>query len=412
MVAELPQPRALRRHDLLADLRRPPEAHDERHRQRPRAHAALVPATVDHGREPHARPLAPHVERAHTLGAVDQMRRAREEVDAHCLRVHRDLADRLGGVRVEDDPLLFRELPDRGDVLDRADLVVREHDRDEDRLVRDRLLHVVHVHEAVRLHRDGRHLAPLPLEPLAGVEPRALLDRRRDDVVTLLAVHLGDAFQRQVDRLGATRGEHDLLGVARADEARDLRPRGVDGALGLPPEGMVPARGMTEPLGEVGQHRLDDSRVARCRRLRIHEDRELHGHRLGLLSPQARIDKSFGTSSFVSSARLIVSSIWVIATWSFWTGRRRLHRGSCGQPPWSKQLTMLMGPSSARITSPTVILDGWRESAYPPFGPLWLMISRRFARRCRILARSSGGMPNSSAIRLALTAPTSSWTAI
>src|SRR5438093_418105 len=217
------------------------------------------------------------------------------------------------------------------------------------------------VPEAVRLHRDGRPLAPLPLEPLAGVEPRALLDRRRDDVVTLLAVHLGDAFQRQVDRLGATRGEHDLLGVARADEARDLRPRGVDGALGLPPEGMVPARGMTEPLGEVGQHRLDDSRVARCRRLRIHEDPELHGHRLGLLSPQARIDKSFGTSSFVSSARLIVSSIWVIAAWSFWTGRRRLHRGSCGQPPWSRQLTMLMGPSSARITSPTVISLGWRE---------------------------------------------------
>src|SRR5437867_5099390 len=40
-------------------------------------------------------------------------------------------------------------------------------------------------------------------------------------------------------------------------------------------------------------------------------------------------------------------------SWSFWTGRRRLHRGSCGQPPWSRQLTMLMGPDrkSTRLNS-------------------------------------------------------------
>src|SRR5438876_981664 len=182
------------------------------------ASPALVPAAVNHGREPYARPFTPYVERADALGPVEQVRRAREKVDPHRLDVDRDLADGLSGVGMEDDPLFLRELADRGDVLDRADLIVREHDRDEDRLVRDRLLHVVDVHEAVRLHRDVRHRESLPLEPLAGIEPRPLLDRRRHDVVALLAVHLGDALEREVDRLRAARREHDFLGVARSEE--------------------------------------------------------------------------------------------------------------------------------------------------------------------------------------------------
>src|SRR3989441_8828744 len=90
-----------------------------------------------------------------------------------------------------------------------------------------------------------------PYTTLFRSEPRPLLDRRRHDVVALLAVHLGDALEREVDRLRAARREHDFLGVARADEARDPRTRRIRGALGLPPEGMVAARGMTELLGDV-----------------------------------------------------------------------------------------------------------------------------------------------------------------
>src|SRR5213594_3006020 len=84
-----------------------------------------------------------------------------------------------------------------------------------------------------------------------------------------------------------------------------------------------------------------------------------------------RIANNSGTSLATSSARLIESSIWLIATWIFCTGRRRLQRAICGQSlSLSIHSTMLIGPSSARTTCPTEISAGRRASAYPPFGPL------------------------------------------
>src|SRR6267142_707304 len=151
-------------------------------------------------------------------------------------------------------------------------------------------------------------------------------------------------------------------------------PSSVDCALRLPSERMVAAGRMPELLGEVRQHRLDHARVARRRRLRVHEDRKLQPHRPVTLT-QARlgrrtacgshyplIDSSSGTSALVSSARLMVSSTCVIAAWILWTGRRRLHLSICGHSESSRHETMLIGPSSARITCPTVMSVGRRAS--------------------------------------------------
>ena len=132
--------------------------------KRARAHPSLVAAAVDQRGDPHARALAAHVEGADALGAVHQVRGARQEIDAHALDIDRDLAGSLGGVGVEDDPLLLGQLADGRDVLDRPDLVVGEHDGDQDRLVGDRLANLVHGHESVRLRRARRsprfHAAP------------------------------------------------------------------------------------------------------------------------------------------------------------------------------------------------------------------------------------------------------------
>src|SRR5206468_3464318 len=194
------------------------EPDDQRHRQGPRAHAALVAAAIDHRRDPDARPLAPHVQRADALGTVDQMRRARQKVDAHGLDVDRDLADGLGGVGVEEDALSLGQLADGRDILDGADLVVGEHHGDQDGLVRERLADLLDVDETVGLHRHVGHLKPLPLEALERVDARALLDDGGDDVVAFLLVHLGRALEGEVDRLGAARGEHELLRIARTDQ--------------------------------------------------------------------------------------------------------------------------------------------------------------------------------------------------
>jgi hypothetical protein len=66
-----------------------------------------------------------------------------------------------------------------------------------------------------------------------------------------------------------------------------------------------------------------------------------------------------GVGSAVNSASVIVSRSRLMLVWIFWTGPRKLHRGNCGQS-WSvlRQLTIRIGPSSARTTSPTVISLG------------------------------------------------------
>ena len=230
---------------------------------------------VDQRRDAHTRRLAPNVERAHALGAVDQVSGARQEIDSRRFDVHRNLPDRLRRVGVEDDPLVLGQLSNRRHVLDRADLVVREHDRDEDRLVRDRLANRVELHQTVRPHGHVRRLEALPLQALTDVQARPLLDGGGDDVVALFPVHLGDALDREIDRLGPPGSEDDFLGIPGADDLRDLIPRAVDGVLGLPAERVVPARRVAELLGEVGNHRLDDPWVYGRRRLRIHENREL-----------------------------------------------------------------------------------------------------------------------------------------
>jgi len=54
-----------------------------------------------------------------------------------------------------------------------------------------------------------------------------------DDVVAALAIHLCDALDGEVVRLGCARGEDDLLRRC-ANELGDLLARGFDSLLGLP----------------------------------------------------------------------------------------------------------------------------------------------------------------------------------
>ena len=239
---------------------------------------------VDDRGDAHPRSLAAHVQRAHALGAVHQMRGAREQIDAHRLHVHGDLPDRLRGIGMEEDALALAQLADGADVLDGPDLVVGEHHGDQDRLVGQRLGDLLDVDQAVGLDRHVGDLDSLSLQALGDVEARALLDHRGDDVVALLAVHVGHALEGEVDRLGAAGRQHDLFGIASPDQRGELAARRVDRRLRLPSEGMVPAGRVTVLLREVGQHGLNHPRISRRGRLRVHEDRELHRHRSPLSS--------------------------------------------------------------------------------------------------------------------------------
>ena len=134
-VAQCAQALRLVGHLGLRDLRGLAHADDAGDVERARPHAAFVAAAIDLRRQQHTRVAATHVERAYTLRAVHLVRGDRHDVDFQRVDVERNLARRLHRVGVEEDPLFLGDGADFGDRLDDADLVVRRHDRDEDRLV-------------------------------------------------------------------------------------------------------------------------------------------------------------------------------------------------------------------------------------------------------------------------------------
>ena len=78
-------------------------------------------------------------QRADALRTVELVRRDGEQIDAERAHVHRNLARALHGVGVEQRPARVGDRGELGDRLNRADFVVRVHDRDERGVVGHRL---------------------------------------------------------------------------------------------------------------------------------------------------------------------------------------------------------------------------------------------------------------------------------
>ena len=154
----------------------------------------------------------PDVEDADALGPLELVGAERDEIGAERLDVEVDVRRGLDRVHVEDEALAGPDARrDLGDRLDRADLVVGEHDRDEDRLVVEGRLELVGVDPAVAIDRQLDDLEPELLEVAQGVPDGVVLDRRGHDPVAArpLAGPRG-ALEGQVVRLGPAGGEDDL----------------------------------------------------------------------------------------------------------------------------------------------------------------------------------------------------------
>ena len=136
---------------------------------------ALLGATLLLGED--VGPVA-EVERADALGTLELVGAHREEVDAEGghvdLQVRRSL-DRVD--REQDAAMRMDAVRDLGDRLDRADLVVRQHDRDQDRLVGDRRVDVVGIDPTIAVDRQLDDLEAELLEVADGVADGVMLDR-------------------------------------------------------------------------------------------------------------------------------------------------------------------------------------------------------------------------------------------
>ena len=178
----------------------------------------------------------PDIERTDALRALELVRGEAHEVGPEGLEIEVDPGRSLDGIDVEDDPTAAPQpVRDLGDRLDRPDLVVGEHDADEDRPVRDRRVDLVRVDPTVSVDRQLDDLEPELLEVAQAVADRVMLDRARHDPVPTGLAGPGRALQGEVVRLGPAGREDDLarLGVepgasrscASSSAARARRPK-------------------------------------------------------------------------------------------------------------------------------------------------------------------------------------------
>ena len=173
-------------------------------------------------------------------------------------------------------PRSWQSAADLADRVDRADLVVRRHDGDQDRPIGQGIGHGFGRDPAVLVALDDRDL-PALAGPAACIGSRTALCSAdgRDEVVPLPLGGLGQSLDGEVIRFGRARGEDDLPALG-ADRPRHLLPGELDRLLGLPPESVGDARGVAVELGEVREHRLDDPRVGAGGGVVVEIDRTSH----------------------------------------------------------------------------------------------------------------------------------------
>src|SRR5260370_38224541 len=101
---------------------------------------------------------------------------------------------------------------------------------------------------------------PVFFQPFAGIEHGLMLGSLRDDVISLLAIHLRDAVNRQIVGFGRAAREDNLLrhGV---NQLGYLSPGALHSLLSRPSERAIAAGRFARFLTEIWQHRFPPPRV-------------------------------------------------------------------------------------------------------------------------------------------------------
>ena len=162
----------------------------------------------------------------------------------------------LDSIGVEEHVALSADGADLADGLYRSDLVVGVHDRDENRLLGDRLTNIIGIDEAGGVYGEIGQLEAVVFEELRGVQDSVMLDGGGDYVIALLLIRQADSDEGLVVGLSAAAGEDDLF-RQRANQCGDLLTRALHALARRLARGME-ARRVAPVLVVVGQHRLHD----------------------------------------------------------------------------------------------------------------------------------------------------------
>ena len=183
-----------------------------------------------------------------------------QHVDAHSLDVDGDMPCALHGVGMEERARLMSQPCRLLEGLHGSHLVVYRHEAHSAHIRSHGLSDVFHRHNALAVRRKQRHAEALDHEFGERVENGGVLYLRRHDArAAVCLTPRGGGAQCLVVGLAASRGEHDLAGLA-AKLACDIFARLVYGvACGA--AGAVLGAGVGAHVAQIRQHRLKHRRV-------------------------------------------------------------------------------------------------------------------------------------------------------
>ena len=136
------------------------------------------------------------------------------------IHIDRHLGKCLHRVCMEKHAVPVSDLTDLPNGLDRPDLIVCEHDADQDGIRPDRRFHSRRIHKSVLIHIQISHFVPSFCQIFTGVEDSMVLDLTGDDMFSFGSVRLRRRRQCPVVGLSSTRCKIDLIRL-RAEHARD-----------------------------------------------------------------------------------------------------------------------------------------------------------------------------------------------
>ncbi len=114
-----------------------------------------------------------NIKRANALGCVHLVPDDGEQVDVQFGNVDWNLADRLGGIGVQQGAVLMGDGGEFGDRLQHTGLIIRVHDRHQARRLAQRCPQIVEIYEAIRNRKIGR------LDAMSAAQRRACTEDSR-----------------------------------------------------------------------------------------------------------------------------------------------------------------------------------------------------------------------------------------
>src|SRR3990172_5510069 len=160
-----------------------PQPHVEQHVLRSGPPAGLMTCPMDKrfkGRS------FPDIQRAYAFGCIYLMTGQGQQVYTQVIDCCGYLSHRLGSIRMEEDPVVLRDLCNLVNRLDGSRFIVGMHDGNKNGLASYGFFNAVGINPSVPIHADTGHRRPKSFQKAAGIEDGSMFYLRRDDVIAFL----------------------------------------------------------------------------------------------------------------------------------------------------------------------------------------------------------------------------------